>query len=256
MRRSKNNGTRPSSRSSHRRGVPSSGPQWGTLRSHHQPIAFHHPVVFQARHAVRRLSATHSRLVPRLVLSRLAGRLVHISDCLSMPYSLYRPVGSCSSGLARPRLIARRSAQRRYHPIHIAPPHIFIVSLYPCIFVSFIYIAYIIFIIYIHRRDMMSRTPIPEQAARRHASPSRRLKSNGRHEARAIRPGNEKHATMSQTGDAARTHAPQTYDDNEQTGTPITSQASSHRHDGIKTSKHPATRQTRREPPPIHSPPR
>lgn len=41
-----------------------------------------------------------SRLVPRLVLPRLDGRLVPISACSLIPYSLYRPTGSCSSGLA------------------------------------------------------------------------------------------------------------------------------------------------------------
>lgn len=81
-------------------------------RSHHHPIAFHRPAVFfQARLAGRRLSATHPRLVLRLALSRLAERLaiIYIGLCPYMPYSLYRPVGSCSSGLVCLRLIARRS---------------------------------------------------------------------------------------------------------------------------------------------------
>lgn len=105
------------------------------------------PAVFQARPAGRCLSATHSRLVPRLVLSRLEGRLVSISACLSTPYSLYRPVGPCSSGLARPRLIARRRICHRNHPILIISyTHRILVSLYPCIF----YIYRIHHIHYIH----------------------------------------------------------------------------------------------------------
>lgn len=49
-------------------------------------------------------SLSHHRLVLRLVLSRLVERLaiIYIGLCPYMPYSLYRPVGSCSSGLVRP----------------------------------------------------------------------------------------------------------------------------------------------------------
>lgn len=43
--------------------------------------------------------------------------------------------------------------------------HISIVFPYHCIFVSFIYIAYIIFIIYINRRDTISHMTISKQAA-------------------------------------------------------------------------------------------
>lgn len=52
-------------------------------RIRHLPIAFHRAAVFQARHAGRCLSisATHLRLVPRLVLSRLVERLVPIPVC-------------------------------------------------------------------------------------------------------------------------------------------------------------------------------
>lgn len=113
---------------------------------------------FQARHAGRRLSATHSRLVPRLVLSRLEGRLVHISDCQFLPYSLYRPVGPCSLGLAR------FASSFGVTIATLTSSHISIVFSYHCILVSFIYIAYIIFIIYIHRRDTMSHATISKQA--------------------------------------------------------------------------------------------
>lgn len=54
------------------------------------------------------------------------------------------------------------------HDIAIVPSssiRIFIVFLYHCILVSFIYIAYIIFIIYINRRCMMSNATIAKQAA-------------------------------------------------------------------------------------------
>ena len=116
------------------------------------------PAVFQARPAGRCLSATHHRLVSRLVLSRLAERLVHISDCLSMPYSLYRSVGPCSSGLAHSRLIARR----RYHHIHIIRYiHRILVSLYSCIF----YIHRIHHIHYIHSSTRHDEPRLDSQAA-------------------------------------------------------------------------------------------
>lgn len=111
----------------------------------------------QARHAGRCLSATHRRLVSRLVLSRLAKRLV----------SIYRIVYQCRirytvpSGLAHRVLFAHVSSPGVAYGIAIIPstsPHIFIVFLYLCIFISFIYIAYIIFIIYIHRRDIAPGT--------------------------------------------------------------------------------------------------
>lgn len=134
------------------------------------------PAVFQARPAGRCLSATHSRLVPRLVLSRLAGRLVHISDCLSMPYSLYRSVGLCSSGLARSRLIVRR----RYRHINIILYiHRILVFLYPCIF----YIYRMHHIHYIHSSTRHDEPRPDSQVARRPASRPVRLESNERHEA-------------------------------------------------------------------------
>lgn len=94
-------------------------------------------------------SLTYPRLVPRLVLSRLAGRLVHISDRLSIPYSLYRPVGPCSSGLALP--VSSPGVEYDITITTSSSSNISIVFSYPCILVSFIYIAYIIFIIYIYR---------------------------------------------------------------------------------------------------------
>ena len=150
---------------------------------------------------------SHSRLVPRLVLSRLVGRLVHISACPYMPYSLYRPVRSCSSGLVRSRLIAQRSTQRRYRHTNIIPYiHRILVSLYSCIF----YIHRIHHIHYIHQSTRHDEPHADIQASsRRPASRPVRLKSNERHEAREIAAGNEKQAMTSQTGDAARLHAPQ-----------------------------------------------
>lgn len=154
-------------------------------------------------------SLTHPRLVPRLVLSRLAGRLVPISACSYMPYSLYRPVGSCSSGLVRPASspgVAHDIASPSPSP---ASSYISIISSYSCIFVSFIYIAYIIFIIYIHRRDMMSRTPIHKQAPSRPASRPVRLESNKRHEARAIANEEQEAGDDEPSRDTARLNAPQ-----------------------------------------------
>lgn len=66
------------------------------------------------------------------------------------------------------------------HGIAIAPSallYIPIASLYPCIFISFIYIAYIIFIIYIHQRGMINPTPIIQASSHRLAS---RLASSNR----------------------------------------------------------------------------
>lgn len=98
------------------------------------------PQFFQARLAGRRLSATHPRLVLRLALSRLAERLaiIYIGLCPYMPYSLYRSVGSCSSGLLiRSRFIvpASNTVSPSPHPHHsIYPSH-------PCIIVS-LYLSY------------------------------------------------------------------------------------------------------------------
>ena len=91
-------------------------------------------------------------------------RLVLTSDCQSMPYSLYRPVGSCTSGLA---CFASSSGVAI---ATLTSSHISIVFSYPCILVSFIYIAYIIFIIYIHRRGMMRHATISKQASPRPVS--------------------------------------------------------------------------------------
>lgn len=85
---------------------------------------------------------------------------------------LYRLVYTCRiryiapSGLARRVLLAPSHRPSVEHDIAIVPSassYISIVFSYPCIFISFIYIAYIIFIIYTHRRDMMNHTPIHKQ---------------------------------------------------------------------------------------------
>lgn len=123
------------------------------------------PAVFQARPAGRCLSATHSRLVPRLVLSRLEGRLVSISACLSMPYSLSRSVGLFSSGLTRLRLIA--PALNMTSPSSpSSSSYISIVSLYPYIF----YIYRIHHIHYIHSSTRHDELRHNSQVARRSAS--------------------------------------------------------------------------------------
>lgn len=84
-----------------------------------------------------------------------------------MPYSLYRSVGLFSSGLTR-------FASSFGVAIALSTsPHISIVFSYPYILVSFIYIAYIIFIIYIHRRDTMSHATISKQARPPPRLPSR-----------------------------------------------------------------------------------
>lgn len=151
-----------------------------------------------------------------------------------MPYSLCRPVGSCSSGLIRSRFIV--PASNTASP----PPHShqLIYLSHPCILVSFIYIAYIIFIIYIHRRDMMSRTPIPKQAARRSASrPAVSNRASGTRQERCCR--EQKAGDDEQNGDAARANAPQPYDDKEQEETPMTRTTSPH--DGNKDKQAPAS---------------
>lgn len=105
------------------------------------------------------------RLVSRLVLSRLVGASrsyigLSINVVFVIPSRRALLTGSYSPPVSSPGV---------KHDIAIVPiriiPYISIVFSYSCILVSFIYIAYIIFIIYIHRRDMMSRTPIPKQAA-------------------------------------------------------------------------------------------
>lgn len=75
---------------------------------------------------------THPRLVLRLVLSRLVGRLVHISACPYTPYSLYRPVGSCSSGLAPAPVSSPPTSNMKspspypHHPIYSSYPRILV----------------------------------------------------------------------------------------------------------------------------------
>ena len=115
-----------------------------------------------------------------------------------MPYSLYRPVGPCSSGLARPRLTAPASniTSSSFHPPHQIYPS------YSRILVSFIYIAYIIFIIYIYRRDMMSHATISKQAPAA-PPPVPSAKSNERHETKNDSTWDKKQTTTSQMGDAA-----------------------------------------------------
>lgn len=71
------------------------------------------------------------------------------------------------SGLAHRVLLVPVSSPGVEYAIAITPSsssHIPIVFSYPCILVSFIYIAYIIFIIYIHRQGMMSHATISKQA--------------------------------------------------------------------------------------------
>lgn len=114
-------------------------------------------------------SLTHHRLVLRLVLSRLAERLaiIYIGLCPYMPYSLYHPVGSCSSGLVRPV-----SSLGVAHDIAIARITIYIhhilASLYPCILIS-------LYLLYTSHTSYSLYTSIDEprhdsQAARRPAS--------------------------------------------------------------------------------------
>lgn len=152
-----------------------------------------------------------------------------------MPYSLYRPVGSCSSGLIRsvslpiisPASHTASSSSHPYHPIY---------PLYSCIFVSFIYIAYIIFIIYINRRDMISPTPIIQIKQRRPAS--RPAASN-----RASGTRQEQCPQEQEAGDDEPNMGTHRMMGMKQARTPITSTASSHR-------------QARREPSPISPTPR
>lgn len=131
------------------------------------------------RPAVRHLSAIHPRLVSRLVLSRLEGRLVSISNCLIHTVFVISPrrgflVGSYSS-----RLIARRSTRHRHRPILInSYIHRIPVSLYLS------YTSHTSYSLYTSIDDPRSNS----QATR---LPSRLLKSNERHEARAIRPGEQ-----------------------------------------------------------------
>lgn len=197
------------------------------------------------------------RLVPRLVLSRLVGRLVHISACPYMPYSLYRPVRSCSSGLVRSRLIAQRSTQRRYRHTNIIPYiHRILVSLYSCIF----YIHRIHHIHYIHQSTRHDEPHADIQtSSRRPASRPVRLESNERHEARAIATENEKQATMSQMG-TPHAHTPRSHSDRQRAGTTMMRTALPHpprrhqgkqapipkRHDG-ELPAHPLTAEMRRE---------
>ena len=115
-----------------------------------------------------------------------------------MPYSLYRPVGSCS----RSGFIATNIE----HEIAIAlstSPHISIIFSYPCILVSFIYIAYIIFIISVNRRATTDHAPIAKQPAVPPPAPSSLI---GRADTRRER-DDGKQATTSQTGTPARANA-------------------------------------------------
>lgn len=99
-------------------------------------------------------------------------------------------IGSCSF-----RLIVRR----HYRHINIIPYiHRILVSLYSCIF----YIHRIHHIHYIHPSTRHDEPRHNIQASsRRPASRPVRLKSDKRHEARAIATGNEKQATMNQNGE-------------------------------------------------------
>lgn len=127
--------------------------------------------------------------------------------------SIYRLVHTCHirytvpSGLARRVLLAIVSSPSVEHGIAIIPstsPHISIIFSYPCILVSFIYIAYIIFIIYINRRATTDHAPIAKQPAVPPPVPppliggadTRRERDSG------------KQATTSQTGDARTAPCP------------------------------------------------
>lgn len=189
-----------SSRPSHRPRRPAIRAAIGHAPQLSSPYRFPSPRGFPS--TPRRPSVYPLSLL-RLVL-RLEGRLVSIYIELSiLAVFVISPrrvllVGSCSF-----RLIVRR----RYRHINIIPYiHRILVSLYPCIF----YIHRIHHIHYIHQSTRHDKPHDDIQASsRRPASRPARLESNERHEARAIATGNEKQATMSQMGDAARPHAPQ-----------------------------------------------
>lgn len=136
-------------------------------RSHHHPIAFHRPAVF-FKHAspvvVYPLLIPVSFFVSPYLVSQSVSPL-SISACVHTCRIRY----TVPSGLARRVLFASVSSLGVAHDIAIARITIYIhhilVSLYPCIFVSFIYIAYIIFIIYTHRRATTGRATITKQPA-------------------------------------------------------------------------------------------
>lgn len=107
-------------------------------------------------------SRSPSRLIPSRRASRpYIGLFAHA--VFVIPFRRVLLVGSCSSRSHLRASHMTSPSPRPHHHIHIT--NISIVFSYPCILVSFIYIAYIIFIIYINRRDLMSHAPIAKQPA-------------------------------------------------------------------------------------------
>lgn len=153
-----------SSRPSHR---PMTSRHSARNKAHALPIRlslFHYPGFF-FKHApqvvVYPLSQFPSRSSSRSISSCRASRSyiglsIHAVFVI-LPRRAFL-VGSCSSPSHRP---ASNMTSPSSQP---SSSHISIVFSYPCILVSFIYIAYIIFIIHIYRRGMMNHATISKQA--------------------------------------------------------------------------------------------